>query len=41
MGYEPAVYLPDKDGVRIEPHILITDGGHEILTRFHKEILEN
>ncbi len=39
FAYEPAVYLHGKGGVRIEPHIIITSKGYEILTEFHKEIL--
>ncbi len=37
--YEPTVYVHGKEGVRIEPHILITSitsNGYEILTEFHR-----
>jgi len=40
FAYEPAAYLPDRGGVRIEPHVMVTDGGCKILTEFHKEILD-
>ena len=39
FAYEPAVYVHGKGGVRIEPHVLITPSGHEILTEFHREVL--
>ncbi len=38
FAYEPAVYIPSRGGVRIEPHILVTDQGPEILTRFHRDL---
>ncbi len=41
FAYEPAVYIQGKGGVRIEPHILITSNGHEILTEFHSELSES
>ena len=39
FAYEPAVYIHSKGGVRIEPHVLITSSGNEILTEFHRKIL--
>jgi len=39
FAYEPAIYIPGKGGVRIEPHILITKNGYEILTKFHKALI--
>ena len=39
FAYEPAAYLPGKGGVRIEPHVLVTGEGHEVLTPIHKELL--
>jgi len=39
FAYEPAVYIHGKGGVRIEPHVLITSNGYEILTEFHRKIL--
>jgi len=39
FAYEPAVYLPGKGGVRIEPHILVTSQGQQVLTEYYSEIL--
>jgi Xaa-Pro aminopeptidase len=36
---EPGVYLPGRFGVRIEDLVAVTDDGHEILSRFTKELL--
>jgi len=36
---EPGVYLPGYGGVRIEDDILITEGGHEVLTGYPKDTL--
>jgi len=38
FAYEPTVYIQGKGGVRIEPHILITSSGYEILTEFHVKL---
>jgi len=38
FAYEPAVYLPGRGGVRIEPHILVTSQGHQVLTEYHRKI---
>ena len=38
FAYEPAVYLPRKGGVRIEPHILVTSQGHQVLTEYHRKL---
>jgi Xaa-Pro aminopeptidase len=37
---EPGVYLPDWGGVRIEDDVLVTRGGHEVLTHVPKEFAE-
>lgn len=39
FAYEPAAYIPGKGGVRIEPHVLVTSSGYEILTELHKKLL--
>lgn len=36
---EPGIYLPDKFGVRIEDLALITDDGHENLTKAEKKLI--
>lgn len=36
---EPGVYLPGRFGVRIEDLVLVTDEGHDVLTRFPKSLL--
>ncbi len=38
FAYEPAVYLLGKGGVRIEPHILVTSQGHQVLTEYHRKL---
>jgi Xaa-Pro aminopeptidase len=35
---EPGVYLPQELGVRIEDLVVLTDGGHELLTGLPKEL---
>lgn len=37
---EPGVYLPDWGGIRIEDDILVTKGGHEVLTDVSKQLDE-
>lgn len=40
VSVEPGIYLPDEGvGVRIEDLVLVTEDGHERLTRFTKELL--
>lgn len=34
---EPGVYLPGRGGVRIEDLVVVTDGGHEVVSRFTKD----
>ena len=36
---EPGIYIPGYGGVRIEDMVLVTDNGHEVLTKFTKDIL--
>jgi Xaa-Pro aminopeptidase len=37
---EPGIYLPNSLGVRIEDDILVTEGGHEILTSLPKQLAD-
>ncbi len=36
---EPGIYIPGKGGVRIEDMVLVTDKGHQVLTKSTKEII--
>jgi Xaa-Pro aminopeptidase len=36
---EPGVYLPGRGGVRIEDLVVVTDGGHDVLSRTTKDLL--
>jgi len=38
FAYEPAVYLPGKSGVRVEPHIPVTSQGYQILAEYHRRL---
>jgi len=38
FAYEPAVYLPEKGGARVEPHILVTSQGYQILAEYHRRL---
>ena len=37
---EPGVYIPGRLGLRIEDTVLVTEVGHEILTRSSKQFIE-
>lgn len=36
---EPGIYIPDLGGVRIEDDILVTETGHEALTKSSRELI--
>jgi len=40
FAYEPAIYIPGRGGIRIEPHILVSNQGYDILTEYHKKFLK-
>ncbi|MGI8478571.1 MAG: M24 family metallopeptidase [Gaiellaceae bacterium] len=39
VSVEPGIYLPGEGGVRIEDLVLVTEDGHERLTKFSKELI--
>jgi len=39
LTIEPGIYFPNRFGVRIEDTVLVTENGHQVLTRVGKDLL--